>query len=77
MTIHVSRGMGDVLTFRPKPDRRAPDRLVFPLCRVCGFADAVVVMRALFVIWVRCCDCGDLRAIKKPRSHVRRRASGQ
>jgi predicted RNA-binding Zn-ribbon protein involved in translation (DUF1610 family) len=59
--------MDDVLTIRPKPDRRAPDRLEFPLCRVCGSADHVVVLRTDYVVHLRCPECGDARPIGKPR----------
>jgi hypothetical protein len=62
--------MTDVLTIRPKPDRRGPDRLEFPLCRVCGLADHVVVLRTPYVVHLRCPECGDLRPIGKPRREL-------
>jgi len=65
--VHFSKDMNDVVTIRPKPDRRAPDRLVFPLCRVCGLADHVVVLRTPHVVHLRCPECGDARPIGKPR----------
>jgi hypothetical protein len=62
--------MNDVVTIRRKPDRRGPDRLEFPLCRVCGLADHVVVLRTDYVVHLRCPECGDLRPIGKPRREL-------
>jgi hypothetical protein len=77
--VQFSEDMNDVLTIqgidevpaiRPKPDRRGPDRLEFPPCRVCGLEEAVVVLRTFDVLHLRCPDCGDARPIGKPGRHL-------
>jgi len=63
-------GMNDAITIRPKPDRRAPDRLQVPPCRVCGLADHVVVLRTPYEVHLRCPECGDFRPLGKPRREL-------
>jgi len=42
----------------PKPDRRAPNRLQTPTCKVCQSPDAVsVTLRGLHILCWRCATC--------------------
>ena len=47
-------------------ERRRANRPTLEWCRACGGADAKVVLRTDFVVYTRCRDCGDVRAVPKP-----------
>jgi len=65
----ICRGMDDVVSIRPKPDRRGADRLEFQPCRLCG-TDPVVALRAPDLLVLRCPGCGDVHSIPKPGRSV-------
>ncbi len=48
------------------PDRRRANRPALESCRACGGVDAKVVLRTDFVVYTRCGECGDVRAVPKP-----------
>jgi predicted RNA-binding Zn-ribbon protein involved in translation (DUF1610 family) len=47
-------------------DRRRANRPALEWCRACGGSDSKVVLRTDFVVYTRCPDCGDVRAVTKP-----------
>jgi hypothetical protein len=50
----------------PVADRRRANRPALEWCPACGGSDAKVVLRTDFVVYARCPDCGDVRAVPKP-----------
>jgi len=50
----------------PVVDRRRANRPALEWCPACGGSDAKVVLRTDFVVYARCPDCGEVRAVPKP-----------
>jgi uncharacterized Zn finger protein len=51
-------------------ERRRANRPALEWCRACGGSESKVVLRTDFVVYTRCRDCGDVRAIAKPGVNV-------
>jgi hypothetical protein len=51
-------------------DRRRANRPALEWCRACGGSESKVVLRTDFVVYTRCRDCGDVRAVAKPGVNV-------
>jgi hypothetical protein len=47
-------------------DRRRANRPALERCRACGSDETTVVLRTDFVVYTRCRECGDVRAVPKP-----------